>query len=92
MPVGRISHSVTMRLHLAPEDAHAIGRVTTAIGNQGGGVTAVDVLESTGEQVVVDVSANAWDDEHAERIAVSVAEVEGVDVREVIDRTFQAHR
>lgn len=92
MHIGRVSYSITMRLHLDPDDAGAIGRVTTAVGEQGGGVTAVDVVESDGERIVVDVTAKAWDEEHAERVAVAVGDVEAVEVYDVSDRTFQAHR
>ncbi|MDQ4130819.1 MAG: NAD-dependent malic enzyme [Actinomycetota bacterium] len=91
MPIGRVSYSITMRLHLHPDDAGAIGRITTAVGGQGGGVTAVDVVRSGEERMVVDVTAKAWDDEHAERIVSAVADAEGVEVHDVTDRTFQVH-
>ncbi|MFN2557594.1 MAG: NAD-dependent malic enzyme [Nitriliruptorales bacterium] len=92
MPIGRVSYSITMRLHLHPDDPGAIGRVTTAVGEEGGGVTAVDVVQSSNERIVVDVTAKAWDDEHAERISAAVAGTEGVEVHDVSDRTFQVHK
>ncbi len=91
MPIGRVSYSITMRLHLHPDDSGAIGRVTTAVGDVGGGVTAVDVVRSSEERMVVDVTANALDDEHAERLVAAVGDAEGVEVHDVTDRTFQVH-
>ncbi len=90
MPVPSASYSITMRIHLDP-DPLAIGRVTTAVGDAGGGVTAVDIVESYGEAMVVDLTVNAADSDHAEAITAAVDAIETAHVHKVSDRTFLLH-
>src|SRR6266496_247963 len=45
MPAPNASYSITMRVHL-DTDPRGIGRITTAVGEAAGTVTAVDVVES----------------------------------------------
>jgi len=85
------SYSITMRLHLDPDDPKAVGRVTTAIGEADGIVVAMDFVETVGDVLVVDVTANAWDGDHAERISATVDALEGIEVHRSSDRTFLLH-
>ncbi|MEX0658059.1 MAG: NAD-dependent malic enzyme [Egibacteraceae bacterium] len=85
------SYSITMRLHLDPEDQRVLGRVTTAVGEAGGAVTAVDFVETGGGRLTVDVTVNAADTDHSERISTAVDAVEGAEVHRVSDRTFLLH-
>jgi len=85
------SYSVTLRLHLDPDDPRAVGRVTTAIGEAAGAVVAMDFVDTSGEVVVVDVTANAGDADHAERIQAAVEALDGVHVHRASDRTFLLH-
>jgi malate dehydrogenase (oxaloacetate-decarboxylating) len=83
-------YAITVRVQ-APAAAGMIGDLTTAIGNAGGVVTALDVVESHADRLVVDVTCNASDAEHADTIVATLAEVPGVSVRKVSDRTFLMH-
>ncbi len=85
------SYSVTLRLHLDPDDPGAIGRLTTAIGEASGVVVAIDFVDTAGDVLVVDVTANAGDSDHADRIQSAVEGVEGVHVHRASDRTFLMH-
>jgi malate dehydrogenase (oxaloacetate-decarboxylating) len=85
------SYSITLRLHLDGDDPGAIGRVTTSIGAAGGAVVAMDFVDTHGEVLVVDVTANAGDSDHAERIRAAVEELDGVHVHRASDRTFLLH-
>jgi malate dehydrogenase (oxaloacetate-decarboxylating) len=85
------SYSITLRVRLASDDAGAIGRVTTAIGEAGGAVVALDFVEPTGPQVVVDVTVNAGGGDHADRITAAVDALDQVEVHRVSDRTFLMH-
>ncbi len=85
------SYSITLRLRLAADDPGAVGRVTTAIGSAGGAVVAMDFVDTSGTELVVDVTVNAGDADHANRISEVVDEVEHVDVHRVSDRTFLLH-
>ena len=91
MTLASAGYSVTLRIYAPPEDQHAIGRITTAIGTAGGVVTALDFVESETNRLVLDVTANAHDDTHADDLTEAVAAVEGVTVHKVSDRTFLFH-
>jgi malate dehydrogenase (oxaloacetate-decarboxylating) len=90
MGVPSASYAITLRV-LLEADPLGIGRVTTAVGEAGGGVTAVDIVESHADRMVVDVTANAADGGHAEAIADAVDAVAGAKVHKVSDRTFLLH-
>jgi malate dehydrogenase (oxaloacetate-decarboxylating) len=90
MAVPSASYAITLRV-LLEADPLGIGRVTTAVGEAGGGVTAVDIVESHADRMVVDVTANAADGGHAEAIAGAVDAVAGAKVHKVSDRTFLLH-
>jgi malate dehydrogenase (oxaloacetate-decarboxylating) len=82
--------SITIRVQV-PADASAIGRLTTAIGDAGGIVTAVDVVDSDPTTVVVDVTCDTADSGHADQVVDILEDLPGVDVRKVSDRTFLLH-
>ncbi|MGH3664760.1 MAG: NAD-dependent malic enzyme [Egibacteraceae bacterium] len=90
MAIPNASYSITMRVILG-HDPRGIGRVTTAVGEAGGGVTAVDIVESRGDGLVVDLTVNAAHAEHAEAITGAVEAVEDAHVHKVSDRTFLLH-
>ena len=91
MSVPNASYSITMRVRLDPDDPRALGRVTTAIGESDGAVTAVDFVETGGRRLTVDITVNAADAQHGEKITEAVREVDGADVHRVSDRTFLLH-
>jgi malate dehydrogenase (oxaloacetate-decarboxylating) len=83
-------YAITVRVEL-PSSARATGDLTAAVSSAGGALTALDVVESHADTIVVDVTCNAGDAEHADAIASALAEVPGVTVRKVSDRTFLMH-
>jgi 23S rRNA U2552 (ribose-2'-O)-methylase RlmE/FtsJ len=85
MPAPNASYSITMRVQL-DADPRGIGRVTTAVGEAAGTVTAVDVVESHPDRMVVDLTCNARDTDHAEQITKAVSRLHGVETRKVSDR------
>ncbi len=91
MTLASAGYSITLRIYAPSEDQNAIGRITTAIGNAGGVVTAFDFVEAEPTRLVLDVTANAHDDEHANDLADAVTAVENVTVHKVSDRTFLFH-
>jgi malate dehydrogenase (oxaloacetate-decarboxylating) len=72
-------------------DASAVGRLTTAVGEAGGIVTAVDVVDSDPLTVLVDLTCDTADAAHAEQVVQCLEKLDGVDVRKVSDRTFLLH-
>ena len=90
MAVPGPGYSITMRI-AAPPSATAAGDLTMAVGRAGGVITGFDVVESTAESMVVDISANAQSQAHADELTDAVNELPGVEVRKVSDRTFLVH-
>jgi malate dehydrogenase (oxaloacetate-decarboxylating) len=90
MAIPSASASITVRLEV-PADPASVGRLTTAVGNAGGVVTALDVTESHPDRIVIDVTCAAQDPDHAARLTAALEAVEGVHIRKVSDRTFLLH-
>lgn len=90
MAVPGPGYSITMRVS-APPSATVAGDLTTAVGQAGGVITGFDVVESATDAMVVDISANAQSEDHAEQITEALNALAGVQVRKVSDRTFLVH-
>ena len=90
MPNTSPGYSITVRVE-APAVAHATAELTRAVSSPGGALTALDVAESHADRIVVDVTCDASDVDHADRITEAIAQVPGVTVRKVSDRTFLIH-
>ncbi|MQA62063.1 MAG: NAD-dependent malic enzyme [Actinophytocola sp.] len=90
MAVPGPGYSITVRVE-APADANSAGGLTTAVGEVGGVLTAFDIVESHPDRIVVDISANVVDAEHADGVTAALEKVPDVHVRKVSDRTFLIH-
>ncbi len=88
--VPSISYSITVRLEV-PARGNAVSQLTHAVEQAGGIVTALDVTASGHERLRIDVTCAASDTEHAERLTEALAQVEGVTIGKVSDRTFLMH-
>ena len=83
-------YGITIRVE-GPPSAQPAAEVTTAITAAGAAITALDVVESFLDHVVIDVTCDAIDAEHAEAITASIASHPELTVRKVSDRTFLLH-
>src|SRR3954449_7785432 len=83
-------YSITVRAE-APSTMGATADLAAAVMNAGGSLTALDVLESGPNLIVVDVTCDTTDAAHADEVARSIEELPGVSVRKVSDRTFLLH-
>ena len=90
MAVPNASYSVRLRVEVQNRPG-SLGRLATAIGDAGGNVGALDLVEVTGSCVVRDITVFAIDDAHVARIREAVESVDGVAVRSIRDRTFLMH-
>ena len=90
MSVPSPGYSITVRVEAAAS-AGSTGRLATAIGGAGGALTALDVVESHHDRMVVDVTIDAVDVAHADVITTAIGAVAGIEVRKVSDRTFLMH-
>jgi malate dehydrogenase (oxaloacetate-decarboxylating) len=89
MSIPSASYSITMRVALT--SASEISTIATAVSEAGGLVTALDVVEPIDGRMVIDVTCNATDEQHAELIGSSVEAVKGAHVHAISDRTFLMH-
>ena len=83
-------YGITIRVE-GPPSAQPVSEVTTAITLAGAAITALDVVESTLDRVVIDVTCDAIDAEHAEQITAAIESHPEITVRKVSDRTFLLH-
>jgi len=83
-------YAITVRVE-TPSSSGATGRLVAAVAGAGGAVTALDVVESHADTLVVDLTCDAVDVDHSEAVTKALREVEGVTVRKVSDRTFLMH-
>lgn len=83
-------YGITIRVEGAPE-RQPVAQATTAISNAGATITALDVAESTLELVVVDITCDTIDVNHAQEICSEIEKTPGLKVRKVSDRTFLLH-
>ncbi len=83
-------YGITIRVEGAPE-RQPVAQATTAITAAGATITALDVAESTLESVVVDITCDTVDVNHAQDICAEIEKTPGLKVRKVSDRTFLLH-
>ena len=75
----------------APPSTSVTGGLVAAVLDQGGSVTALDIAQSAHDRIVIDITFDASDTAHAERICDALGAVPGVEVQKVSDRTFLMH-
>ena len=83
-------YGITIRVEGAPS-AQPVAEATAAITKAGATITALDVVESLLERVVVDVTCDTINAEHADEITKALSAHPGLTVRKVSDRTFLLH-
>ncbi len=83
-------YGITIRVE-GPPSAQPVAEVTNAIIAAGASITALDVVESHLDRVVIDVTCDAIDAEHAEAISAAISLRPDLTVRKVSDRTFLLH-
>ena len=83
-------YAITIRVD-GPPSAQPVAEVTNTITAAGATITALDVVESFLDHIVIDVTCDAIDADHAERIAGAIAKHPDLNVRKISDRTFLLH-
>ena len=68
-----------------------LGKFTSAVSEAGGSVVAIDLVQPAREYLVRDVTIDATDERQQQRIVDRVKQVQGIEVLDVSDRTFQMH-
>ena len=87
----RTGYVLVLRLELSDVPG-TLGRVTTAIGEDGGDIGNIDLVGQFGRKVLREVIVTCRNEAHAHELTAKAGAVEGVRVLEVGDRTFLAHQ
>ena len=90
MGTPNVSYSVSIRVSLKHSPG-ALGRLTTAIGEAGGNILGLDMIDVADDRMVRDITVLAVDDEHVARITKAIEAMGEVTVHSVLDRTFRMH-
>ncbi|MBI4328843.1 MAG: NAD-dependent malic enzyme, partial [Chloroflexi bacterium] len=86
-----VAFTVTIRLHY-PNQVGMLGKVTTAIGDAGGDITGVDLVEINRGRITRDVTLNVRDIQHAQEVGKYLRKaIPGVRIGPISDPTFLAH-
>ena len=83
-------YGITIRVD-GPASAQPVSEITQAISAAGASITALDVVESVLDRVVIDVTCDAIDADHAQLITEALSKNPNLNVRKVSDRTFLLH-
>ena len=84
------SYSLTIRTETGNTPG-TLGRVATAIGEEGGDIGAIDIVTVTGGKIVRDITVAARDEAHGRAIVERLGQVDDVRVVNCSDRTFLVH-
>jgi malate dehydrogenase (oxaloacetate-decarboxylating) len=83
-------YGITIRVEGSP-DLQPVAQITSALSVAGATITALDVVESLLDRVVIDVTCDTVNADHADEITDSLNKIDGLVVRKVSDRTFLLH-
>jgi malate dehydrogenase (oxaloacetate-decarboxylating) len=83
-------YGITIRIE-GPPSSQPVALATTVISGAGATITALDVVESLLEKVVIDVTCDTIDSAHADEITIALSKNPELTVRKVSDRTFLLH-
>jgi len=84
------SNSITLRVHIHNQPG-MLAAVTSAIGQAGGNIGAIDIVSAEDGVMIRDITINARSTDHARKIVGKVRRIDGVEVENVSDRTFLMH-
>ncbi len=84
------SYSVTIRAEIENR-VGMFSRMASAVSHAGGDLGAIDIVRVEKGKIVRDITVNARDEKHEQRIVNCIRKIEGIKVLRVMDRTFSAH-
>ncbi len=85
-----VSNSLTVRIQFR-NDSGMLGRLTSAIGELGGDIGAVDLVSVGAGMIVRDLTINCRNDEHSDELVEGIRALEGFNLLHHSDRTFLLH-
>jgi malate dehydrogenase (oxaloacetate-decarboxylating) len=88
--VPNSSYSLVLRIRLKNRPG-MLGRLTTTIGEAGGNIEAIDLVEVNRDSITRDMTVNAASSSHGDAIVRAISGLDGIDVIHASDRTFLMH-
>ena len=88
--IPNLNHSIILNVRIKNQIG-LLAKVTTAIGNAGGSIGAIDTTTHPSGVLVRQITVYTSGVVHAEKVREAVGSIEGVDVLTVTDRTFHMH-
>src|SRR3954454_13187898 len=90
MPPVSAQYSIILRVEIDHRPG-MLGRVATAIGEDGGSIGAGGLIGIEHGHKLRDITIETAGEEHAQQIADAVDQVDGAKAVDITDRTFQMH-
>jgi len=87
-PTAAYSVRIRVRLDNVPG---SLGRLAVAIGEVGGNIAGIGGFEAKGPILDENINVNCRDEAHQEEVRAHIDGLEGVEVIECVDRTFELH-
>ncbi|MGE3984702.1 MAG: ACT domain-containing protein, partial [Dehalococcoidia bacterium] len=84
------SYTVTIRTDYVNRPG-MLGRVASVIGDLGGDIGSIDLVEAHRDRMVRDITVSGQDTKHIRAIIDALRKVDGLTVRSASDRVFLAH-
>ncbi|GIU84711.1 MAG: NAD-dependent malic enzyme [Acidimicrobiales bacterium] len=88
-PTAAFSIRIRVRMRNVPG---TLGRLAVAIGEVGGNITAMESFEAKTRYLDEDIVVNCRSEEHQKQVLDAIAELDGIEVLEWADRTFEMHQ
>jgi malate dehydrogenase (oxaloacetate-decarboxylating) len=89
LPTGTYTFSFQAQY---PNKPGMLAQIASAVGERGGNIGDIDVISSSGDMIVREISVSARDSRHAHEIVERVKATRDVTVTSVADRVFLSHR
>ena len=83
-------YSLILRVRTAAT-MDATSTIAAEVASAGAAVTALDIVESRADHLVIDVSCNVSDEDHRDRVVARLEDDQRAEVLKVSDRTFLIH-
>ncbi len=85
------SYSIQIRVEI-PSKPGMLGKVTSAIGKEGGDIGAIDIAGFKKNTTVRDIIVNVSDIQMGQKVVERLRQVKGINVLNVTDRTYRVHQ
>ena len=83
-------YSFTIRAQY-PNTPGMLGKIASAIGEAGGNIDAIDIVQANRDRICRDITVAAHDEVHGREVVERLRSVEGVTIRSVADPVFLMH-